>query len=197
MNPAAAPYYATVEPKEAPRVPFFPPPPQADAPYRAPAPQPPKTLVEPPKPKVTVSRAEPPKQPAPAARAIEHGSRAAAYKFVSQDGKYTGNPLLQALARWPRPTALVLLVVFGGNFLMGVSSLAELYTEGEAWVTKPFYMHLFAGLAAGAAFIVACGIPYDDEKERLPGWFVMGFFAVAIGAAAAKDQLVSLLLPLF
>ena len=182
---------------EEPKVPFFPPPPKAEPPYRAPAPRAPSTPVEPPKPKITVSRAEPPKQPAPAARPLEHGDRAAAYKFIPEGRKYTGNPLLQALARWPRPTALVLLVVFGGNFLLGVDSLAELYTEGEAWVTKPFYMHLFAGLAAGAAFIVACGIPYDDENERLPAWFVLGFFAVAIGAAAAKDQIVSLLLPLF
>jgi hypothetical protein len=182
---------------EEPKVPFFPPPPKVDPPYRAPAPRAPSTPAEAPKPKVTVSRAEPPKQPPPAARALELGSAAAAYKFIPEERKFASNPLLQALARWPRPTAFVLLALFGGNFLAGVHSLAELYTEGEAWVTKPFYMHLFAGLAAGAAFIVACGIPYDDENERLPAWFVLGFFAVAIGAAAAKDQLVSLLLPLF
>ncbi|NUO48388.1 MAG: hypothetical protein HOV80_05980, partial [Polyangiaceae bacterium] len=184
-----------------PKAPFFPPPPKAEPPYRAPAPRAPSTPVEPPKPKVTVSRPEPPKQPAQTARTLEVGDRAAAYKFVRAGElagrKHTDNPLLQALVRWPRPTAFVLFALFGGNFLSGVHSLAELFTEGQAWVTKQFYMHLFAGLAAGAAFIVACGIPYDDEKERLPPWFVMGFFAVAIGAAAAKDQIVSLLLPLF
>lgn len=187
-----------MEPKEAPKVPFFPPPPKAEIPYRAPAPRAPDYTPPAPRPetpKVTVTRADPPKPlPAHTARALgEAISRGKPLRGT----KYTENPLLHLLARWPRRTAFALLLVFGGNFLAGVHSLAELYTEGEAWITKPIYMHLFVGLAAGAAWIVACGIPYDDENERLPGWFVMGFFAVAIGAAAAKDQIVGLLLPLF
>ncbi|NUO50806.1 MAG: hypothetical protein HOV80_18290 [Polyangiaceae bacterium] len=187
--------------KDEPKVPFFPPPPKAEAPYRAPAPRAPSTPVEAPKPKVTVSRAEPPKEPAKTERKLEVGDRAAAYKFTREGAlagrKYTDNPLLQSLAGRPRPTALLVFVIFGGNFLAGVHSLAKLYTEGQAWVTRPVLMHLFAGLAAAAAFIVVCGVPYDDENDRLPAWFVLGFFAVAIGAAAAKDQIVSLLLPLF
>lgn len=173
--------------------PFFPPPPKAEPPYRRAA-APGLDAPAEKKSATVVSRPEPPKEPKKREATPPKGRTAEASGIARprSSGPSATNPLIHLLVRWPRLTGLVLAVIFGASFVGGVDSLNQLRETGRAYVYRPGVMNLFAALTAASLWFAIFGIGWDDERDALKSWWLLGLASAAIAAAGLKSDIVAM-----
>ncbi len=150
----------------------------------------------------TVSRPDPPAIVVPT-RAVAPAVKAAPMPLQRDEPRL--NPAL-APARcpaYPRGVGTLLTLLFLYCFESSVvgdrEKAHEALLKGERWiyVTKPQYLVLYVGAAAGGLWMMITSIPIEDKTGRPPDWWFLGLGVSVVLGVALREQLAGLMILLF